>query len=144
MAGVPLEQTLTRKATIFLPSRNNMQSGSHNMRKWSLSFDTQQRWENPLMGWSSTYVIIFITLQCIGVWRVQNGRFYLQYRTFGRYFILEYSLLRGLWLIDWYFKCLIRPEYLVYQLRCYICYLRGCFHFIGDTQKLKLWYARYT
>ena len=67
MAGVPLEQTLTRKATIFLPSRNNMQSGSHNMRKWSLSFDTQQRWENPLMGWSSTYVIIFITLQCIGV-----------------------------------------------------------------------------
>ncbi|XP_066935853.1 NADH dehydrogenase [ubiquinone] iron-sulfur protein 4, mitochondrial-like [Clytia hemisphaerica] len=54
VAGIPLEQLQTRKATIFLPSRNNMQSGTHNMRKWTLSFDTQQRWENPLMGWSST------------------------------------------------------------------------------------------
>ena len=54
VAGIPLEQLQTRKATIFLPSRNNMQSGTHNMRKWTLSFDTQQRWENPLMGWAST------------------------------------------------------------------------------------------
>lgn len=54
LAGIPAEQIANRKATIFLPSRNSMQSGSHNMRKWMLSFDTQERWENPLMGWAST------------------------------------------------------------------------------------------
>ncbi|XP_002157726.1 NADH dehydrogenase [ubiquinone] iron-sulfur protein 4, mitochondrial isoform X1 [Hydra vulgaris] len=52
--GVPLYLTQNRKATIFLPSRNAMQSGSHNMRKWCVSFDTRERWENPLMGWASS------------------------------------------------------------------------------------------
>ena len=32
-----------------------MQSGDFNTRLWSLEFDTQQRWENPLMGWASRY-----------------------------------------------------------------------------------------
>lgn len=31
-----------------------MQSGSHNLRHWCLEFDTRERWENPLMGWSSS------------------------------------------------------------------------------------------
>ncbi|XP_057308827.1 NADH dehydrogenase [ubiquinone] iron-sulfur protein 4, mitochondrial-like [Hydractinia symbiolongicarpus] len=54
LSGIPLEQSQDRKVTIFLPSRNTMQSGTHNMRKWTISFDTKQRWENPLMGWAST------------------------------------------------------------------------------------------
>jgi len=54
VSGIPVEQTENRKVTIYLPSRHAMQSGTHNMRKWSLNFDTKQRWENPLMGWAST------------------------------------------------------------------------------------------
>merc|ERR1712002_359470 len=54
LAGIPLEQTKERKATIFLPTRSAMTSGSHNMRKWQLKFDNRQRWENPLMGWASS------------------------------------------------------------------------------------------
>ena len=55
MAGVPLEQVRDRKAMIYLPSRTAMQSGTHNMRKWRIDFDTKERWENPLMGWASRY-----------------------------------------------------------------------------------------
>lgn len=31
-----------------------MQSGTNNIDHWELDFDTKERWENPLMGWSST------------------------------------------------------------------------------------------
>ena len=55
VAGVPLEQIRDRKAMIYLPSRTAMQSGTHNMRKWRVDFDTKERWENPLMGWASRY-----------------------------------------------------------------------------------------
>merc|ERR1712121_470015 len=48
VSGIPIEQIKDRKVTISLPSRNAMQSGTHNMRKWTISFDTQERWENPL------------------------------------------------------------------------------------------------
>ena len=33
-----------------------MQSGSFNAKEWEVSWDTQPRWENPLMGWASKYV----------------------------------------------------------------------------------------
>lgn len=31
-----------------------MQSGTNNLRSWRIEFDNRERWENPLMGWSST------------------------------------------------------------------------------------------
>lgn len=31
-----------------------MQSGSYGTRRWMIEFDTKERWENPLMGWTST------------------------------------------------------------------------------------------
>nr|KAG5693144.1 hypothetical protein BaRGS_025503 [Batillaria attramentaria] len=39
---------------IFIPARNAMQSGSYGMRRWKIEFDVRERWENPLMGWTST------------------------------------------------------------------------------------------
>nr|XP_042117473.1 NADH dehydrogenase [ubiquinone] iron-sulfur protein 4, mitochondrial isoform X2 [Peromyscus maniculatus bairdii] len=54
LTGVPEEHIKTRKARIFVPARNNMQSGVNNTKKWKMDFDTRERWENPLMGWAST------------------------------------------------------------------------------------------
>lgn len=31
-----------------------MQSGTNNINRWQIDFDTRERWENPLMGWTST------------------------------------------------------------------------------------------
>lgn len=31
-----------------------MQSGTNNIQSWEMEFDNRERWENPLMGWSST------------------------------------------------------------------------------------------
>jgi NADH dehydrogenase (ubiquinone) Fe-S protein 4 len=58
-AGVPLE-TFTRKARIYSPSRTAGQQGmgntfnNKNTRAWRIVFDTQEKWINPLMGWTST------------------------------------------------------------------------------------------
>ena len=57
LSGVPEEQ-LQRIARIFVPSRNAMQSGTDNINHWQLEFETQERWENPLMGWTSRYVLV--------------------------------------------------------------------------------------
>ena len=54
LTGVPEEHIKTRKARIFVPARNNMQSGVNNTKKWKMEFDARERWENPLMGWVST------------------------------------------------------------------------------------------
>uniref|UniRef100_A0A5F8H3D4 NADH dehydrogenase [ubiquinone] iron-sulfur protein 4, mitochondrial n=1 Tax=Monodelphis domestica TaxID=13616 RepID=A0A5F8H3D4_MONDO len=54
LTGVPEEHIKTRKVQIFVPARNNMQSGVNNTKKWKMEFDTRERWENPLMGWAST------------------------------------------------------------------------------------------
>ncbi|XP_056312966.1 NADH dehydrogenase [ubiquinone] iron-sulfur protein 4, mitochondrial [Danio aesculapii] len=54
LTGVPEEHIKTRKVRIFVPARNAMQSGVKNTHKWKIDFDTRERWENPLMGWSST------------------------------------------------------------------------------------------
>ena len=58
---------------VYLPSRTAMQSGTHNMRRWRVDFDTKERWENPLMGWASRYnwimfiftFILFLNILCI-------------------------------------------------------------------------------
>lgn len=31
-----------------------MQSGTNNIHHWEMEFDNRQRWENPLMGWTSS------------------------------------------------------------------------------------------
>ncbi|GFR42125.1 hypothetical protein Agub_g2968 [Astrephomene gubernaculifera] len=59
-AGVPLN-TFSRKARIYSPARNPMQSGlgrtTYNAGTspvWKIEFDTLAKWQNPLMGWTST------------------------------------------------------------------------------------------
>ncbi|KAK7934403.1 hypothetical protein WMY93_005299 [Mugilogobius chulae] len=54
LTGVPEEHIKTRKVHIFVPAKSAMQSGINNTKKWKMDFDTRERWENPLMGWSST------------------------------------------------------------------------------------------
>ena len=58
ISGVPEELKRTRVVRIYKPARNAMQSGTNNINHWNLEFDTQERWENPLMGWASRYSIV--------------------------------------------------------------------------------------
>lgn len=62
VTGVPEEHIKTRKVRIFVPARNAMQSGVKNTHKWKIDFDTRERWENPLMGWSSTWVDVMMII----------------------------------------------------------------------------------
>jgi len=52
--GVPEEQLLERTVRIFKPAKNAMQSGTAGIKRWKIEWNTQERWENHLMGWSST------------------------------------------------------------------------------------------
>ena len=54
LTGMPEEQTLERQVRIFKPAKNAMQSGTAGIKRWKVEWNTQQRWENNLMGWSST------------------------------------------------------------------------------------------
>ena len=53
-SGVPEEHVSSRRARIFQPAKNAMQSGTDDTHKWALEFETRQRWENPTMGWGSS------------------------------------------------------------------------------------------
>eukprot|EP00244_Chara_vulgaris_P008293 TRINITY_DN320_c0_g1_i9.p1 TRINITY_DN320_c0_g1~~TRINITY_DN320_c0_g1_i9.p1 ORF type:complete len:168 (-),score=26.96 TRINITY_DN320_c0_g1_i9:702-1205(-) len=53
VSGVPTEH-LRRRVVIFQPSKVVTQSGSSKFKKWRISFLSTQKWENPLMGWTST------------------------------------------------------------------------------------------
>ncbi|NP_001165782.1 NADH dehydrogenase [ubiquinone] iron-sulfur protein 4, mitochondrial [Nasonia vitripennis] len=53
-SGVPDEHIKTRTVLIYKPAKNAMQSGTNNINFWQISFDTRERWENPLMGWCSS------------------------------------------------------------------------------------------
>ncbi|XP_043603894.1 NADH dehydrogenase [ubiquinone] iron-sulfur protein 4, mitochondrial isoform X1 [Bombus pyrosoma] len=53
-SGVPETHIKTRRVRIYCPAKNAMQSGTNNINYWQLDFDTRERWENPLMGWTST------------------------------------------------------------------------------------------
>ncbi|XP_045777174.1 NADH dehydrogenase [ubiquinone] iron-sulfur protein 4, mitochondrial [Maniola jurtina] len=54
ITGVPEEHVKYRRVRIYQPPKNSMQSGTNNIHHWEMEFDTRQRWENPLMGWTST------------------------------------------------------------------------------------------
>ena len=43
-----------KKAKIFKPSKNPMQSGVNNTDKWIIEFYTENPGTNPLMGWESS------------------------------------------------------------------------------------------
>ncbi|XP_026738393.1 NADH dehydrogenase [ubiquinone] iron-sulfur protein 4, mitochondrial, partial [Trichoplusia ni] len=54
VSGVPEEHIRCRRVRIYQQPKNAMQSGTSNIHHWEMEFDTRQRWENPLMGWTST------------------------------------------------------------------------------------------
>jgi hypothetical protein len=43
-----------RKAKIYIPNKNPMQSGTGNTDKWILEYETKDPTNNPLMGWESS------------------------------------------------------------------------------------------
>uniref|UniRef100_A0A4Y7M088 NADH dehydrogenase [ubiquinone] iron-sulfur protein 4, mitochondrial n=1 Tax=Ceriodaphnia reticulata TaxID=302197 RepID=A0A4Y7M088_9CRUS len=54
ITGIPEEHIVTRHVRIWKPVKHAMQSGTNNTHKWKLEFETRERWENPLMGWTSS------------------------------------------------------------------------------------------
>ncbi|XP_011265120.2 NADH dehydrogenase [ubiquinone] iron-sulfur protein 4, mitochondrial [Camponotus floridanus] len=54
VSGVPEEHIKTRRVRIYQPAKSAMQSGTNNTQFWQMDFDTRERWENPLMGWTSS------------------------------------------------------------------------------------------
>ncbi|CAL1380869.1 unnamed protein product [Linum trigynum] len=53
VSGIPHEQ-LRRRVVIYSPARTATQQGSGKLGKWKINFVSTQKWENPLMGWTST------------------------------------------------------------------------------------------
>ena len=45
---------MTKKAKIYIPTKNSMQSGPTRNNKWIIEFDTITSEINPLMGWESS------------------------------------------------------------------------------------------
>jgi len=43
-----------KKARIYIPTKNSMQSGLGKRNKWILEFETKDPTINPLMGWESS------------------------------------------------------------------------------------------
>ena len=43
-----------KKAIIYIPNKNPMQSGTAKGNKWILEFKTKDPTKNPLMGWESS------------------------------------------------------------------------------------------
>jgi hypothetical protein len=43
-----------KKAKIYIPNKNPMQSGLGKTDKWLLEFETKNPTKNPLMGWESS------------------------------------------------------------------------------------------
>ena len=43
-----------KKAKIYIPNKNPMQSGMGKTNKWILEFKTKDPTKNPLMGWESS------------------------------------------------------------------------------------------
>ncbi|KAK6923154.1 NADH dehydrogenase ubiquinone Fe-S protein 4, mitochondrial [Dillenia turbinata] len=53
VSGIP-EEHLKRRVVIYSPSRTATQQGSGKVGRWKINFVSTQKWENPLMGWTST------------------------------------------------------------------------------------------
>ncbi|KAI3760967.1 hypothetical protein L1987_51371 [Smallanthus sonchifolius] len=53
VSGIP-EEHLKRRVLIYSPARTASQQGAGKVGKWKINFMSTQKWENPLMGWTST------------------------------------------------------------------------------------------
>ncbi|KAG0499692.1 hypothetical protein HPP92_003967 [Vanilla planifolia] len=53
VSGIP-EEHRRRRVFIYSPARTASQQGSGKVGKWRINFMSTQKWENPLMGWTST------------------------------------------------------------------------------------------
>ncbi|KAF5740607.1 NADH dehydrogenase [Tripterygium wilfordii] len=53
VSGIP-EADLRRRVIIYSPARTATQQGSGKVGRWQINFLSTQKWENPLMGWTST------------------------------------------------------------------------------------------
>ncbi|KAL7231652.1 hypothetical protein ACSBR2_009813 [Camellia fascicularis] len=53
VSGIP-EEHLRRRVVILSPARTATQQGSGKVGSWKINFMSTQKWENPLMGWTST------------------------------------------------------------------------------------------
>ncbi|KAJ3393058.1 hypothetical protein HDU92_008002 [Lobulomyces angularis] len=51
--GAPAE-ILEKQVRIYQPAKTAMQSGRAGTKFWKLDFDVEDKWENPLMGWTSS------------------------------------------------------------------------------------------
>ncbi|XP_066593397.1 NADH dehydrogenase [ubiquinone] iron-sulfur protein 4, mitochondrial [Prorops nasuta] len=54
VAGVPTEHIKERVVRIYKPPKNAMQSGTSNTHHWEIDYETRKRWENHLIGWTSS------------------------------------------------------------------------------------------
>ena len=48
-----------KKAIIYIPTKNSMQSGLGKSDKWLIRFETNDSGLNPLMGWESSSRYIY-------------------------------------------------------------------------------------
>ncbi|GJN11191.1 hypothetical protein PR202_ga29364 [Eleusine coracana subsp. coracana] len=53
VSGIP-DEHLRRRVVIYSPARTASQQGSGKVGRWKINFVSTQKWENPLMGWTST------------------------------------------------------------------------------------------
>ncbi|KAJ9186842.1 hypothetical protein P3X46_002371 [Hevea brasiliensis] len=53
VSGIP-EQHLRRRVITYSPARTAIQQGSGKVGRWKIDFLFTHKWENPLMGWTST------------------------------------------------------------------------------------------
>ncbi|KAL1316130.1 hypothetical protein HN51_068371 [Arachis hypogaea] len=53
VSGIP-DDHLRRRVVIYSPARTATQQGSGKVGRWKINFLSTQKWENPLMGWTST------------------------------------------------------------------------------------------
>ena len=89
----PKEQLESRTVRIYSPAKNAMQSGTFGTHKWQIQFDTRDRWENPLMGWTATYVYqSFMCYECHYLRRRRRLCFWC-----GLFVCLSVGLLANLW-----------------------------------------------
>ncbi|VDK84864.1 unnamed protein product [Litomosoides sigmodontis] len=54
LSGVPVDFLRSRRVRIYQPAREATQSGWARTKTWKVEFDNLERWENSLIGWSST------------------------------------------------------------------------------------------
>jgi NADH dehydrogenase (ubiquinone) Fe-S protein 4 len=52
--GVPQDISSQRRVVIFKPTRSVMQAGKSQTKHWQLKFNTTNKWQNPLIGWTSS------------------------------------------------------------------------------------------